>query len=71
MKGKKERYNKGLNYSIRALVDATCEGSITMKTTREANLMFEELAKNNYQPPSERGDERKQGGLHEVDGISS
>ena len=41
----------GLNYS--------CEGLITMKTAREANLMFEELAKNNYQPPSERGDGRK------------
>ena len=35
-----------------------------MKTAREANLMLEELAKNNYQPPSERGDGRKQGGLH-------
>ena len=42
-----------------------------MKTTREANLMFEELAKNNYQPPSERGDGRLQGGIHEVDIISS
>ena len=40
-------YN-GLNYSTRALVDAACGGSITMKTAREANLMFEELAKNNY-----------------------
>ena len=48
-------YN-GLNYSTRALVDAACGGSITMKTTREANLMFEELAKKNYQPPSEKGD---------------
>ena len=40
-------YN-GLNYSTRALVDAACGGSNTMKTTREANLMFEELPKNNY-----------------------
>ena len=42
-----------------------------MKTTREANLMFEELAKNNYQPPSMRGDGRRQGGIHEVDRMSS
>ena len=42
-----------------------------MKTAREANLMFEELAKNNYQPPSERGDGRQQGGISEVDRISS
>ena len=42
-----------------------------MKTEREANLMFEELAKNNYQPPLERGDGRKQGGIHEVDRMSS
>ena len=32
-----------------------------MKMTREANMMFEELAKNNYQLPSKRGDGRKQG----------
>ena len=63
-------YN-GLNYSIRALVDAACVGSITMKTTKDANLMFKELEKNNYQPPSERGDGRRQGGLHEVDRMSS
>ena len=51
-------YN-GLNYSTRALVDVACGGSITIKTVREANLMFEELAKNNYQPPFERGDGRR------------
>ena len=62
-------YN-GLNYSTRALVDAACGGSITMKTAREANLMFEEIAKNNYQPSSERGDGRRQGGIHEVNRIS-
>ena len=42
-----------------------------MKTTREANLIFEELEKNNYQPLSKKGDGRKQGGMHEVDRISS
>ena len=42
-----------------------------MKTTRETNLMFKELAKNNYQPPSERGDGRKQGGIYEIDMMSS
>ena len=42
-------------------MNAACGGSITMKTAREANLMFEELAKNNYQPPSERGDGRNKG----------
>ena len=42
-----------------------------MKTTREANVMFEKLAKTNYQPPFERGDRRKQGGIHEVVRMSS
>ena len=42
-----------------------------MKTTQEANLMFEELSKNNYQPPSERGDGRRQEGIHEINRISS
>ena len=63
-------YN-GLNYLTRALVDVVCGGSITMNIAREANLMFEELTKNNYQPPSERGGGRKQGGMHEVEKMSS
>ena len=33
--------------------------------------MFEELAKYYYQRSSERGDDRKQGGIHEIDRISS
>ena len=48
-----------------------CGGSIILKTAREANVMFEELTKNNYQPPFKRGDGRKQGGIHEVDRMSS
>ena len=52
-------------------MDAACGGSIIMKPAREVNVMFEELAKNNYQPPFERGDERKQGRIHEVDRMSS
>ena len=63
-------YN-GLNYSTRALVDAAYGGSITTKTAKEANMVFEELAKNNYQPSFKRGDSRKQGGIHEIDRISS
>ena len=54
-------FHNGLNYSTRALVNAACGGSIAMKTAKDANLMFEELAKNNYQPSSERGDGRKHG----------
>ena len=42
-----------------------------MKIAKEANLMFGELAKNNYHPSSERGDGRKHGGIHEIDRISS
>ena len=34
-------------------------------------MIFKELTKNNYQPPSERGDGRRQGGIHEIDRISS
>ena len=33
--------------------------------------MFEEQAKNNYQPPFERGEGRRQEGIHEIDRISS
>ena len=66
-----EIFYNGLNYSIRALIDVTCGSFITMKTTRETNLIFEELAKNNYQPPSKGGDGRKQEGIREIDRMSS
>ena len=63
-------YN-GLNYSTRDLVDAACGGSITSKTTKEANHLFEELAKNNYQVPFERFVGRRQGGILKLDQVSS
>ena len=59
-------YN-GLNYSTRALIDAVYGGSITSKTTKEANMVFEELAKNNYPEPSERSIGRRQGGILELE----
>ena len=39
--------------------------------TKEANQSFEELAKNNYQAPSERSIGRRQGGILELDRVSS
>ena len=61
-------YN-GLTYSTRALVDVACGGSITSKTTKETNQLFEELEKNNYQAPFERSIGRRQGGILELDQV--
>ena len=48
------------------------EGPFTSKTTREANQIFEELAKNNYQTPFDRAFVgRKQGCILEMDIVSS
>ena len=66
-----QTFYNGLNYSMRALVKATCEGSITTKTTREVNQLFDELAKKNYELPSERNVGRRQGGILEMDRVSS
>ena len=63
-------YN-GLNYSTRALIDAACGGSITSRTTKEVNQLFEELAKNNYQAPFEISIGRRQGGILKLDRVSS
>ena len=52
-------------------MDAACGGSITTKTAREANQLFEELMKNNYQAPSEISVGRRQGGILELDRMSS
>ena len=38
---------------------------------RKANQLFDELAKNNYQAPSERSAGRKQGRMYDVDRMSS
>ena len=35
-------------------MDVVCGGSITSKIAREANQLFEELIKNNYQTPYDR-----------------
>ena len=66
-----QTFYNGLNYSTRALVEAACGGSITTKIGRETNKIFEELAKNNYQAPSKRSIGRKQGGILELDRMSS
>ena len=55
-------YNR-LKYSTRNLVNVACGGSITSKMAKEANQMFEELAKNNYQAPFEIFVGRRQGGI--------
>ena len=66
LSAKVQTFYNGLNYVTRALADSACGGSITVKTIREANQLFEELAKNNYQAPLERGVIRKQGGMLEL-----
>ena len=61
-------YN-GLNYSTRALTNATSGDSITCKKTKEENQLFEELAKKNYEAPSKRSIGRRQGGILELDRV--
>ena len=66
-----QTFYNGLNYLTRSLADATCGGSITSKTAKETHQLFEELAKNNNQAPSERLNGRKLGGILEMDRVSS
>ena len=64
-------YN-GLNYSTRDLVDAAYGGSITSKIAREASQLFEELAKKNYQTPSDKASiGRRKGGILDMARFSS
>ena len=66
-----QAFYNGLNYSTRELEDKACRGSIKTKTARKANQLFEELVKNHYQAPSEISVGRKQGGILELDRMSS
>ena len=66
-----QTFYNGLNYSTRALVDMAYGGSIATKIVREANQLFKELVKNNYQAPLEISVGRKHEGILELDRISS
>ena len=52
-------------------MNAACGESIITKITRESNQPFEELAKNKHQPPLERNVGKRQGGILEMDRVSS
>ncbi|XP_062109879.1 uncharacterized protein LOC133821751 [Humulus lupulus] len=62
-------YN-GLCGTTRTLIDAAAGGAFMRKSANEAYDLLEEMAINNQQWPSERGNSKKVAGLHEIDAIS-
>ncbi|XP_062103987.1 uncharacterized protein LOC133815123 [Humulus lupulus] len=62
-------YN-GLCGTTRTLIDAAAGGAFMRKSANEAYDLLEEMANNNQQWPSERGNSKKVAGLHEIDAIS-
>ncbi|XP_062075256.1 uncharacterized protein LOC133779295 [Humulus lupulus] len=62
-------YN-GLCGTTRTIIDAATGGAFMSKSANEAYELLEEMAMNNYQWPSERGNPRRVARMHEIDAIS-
>ena len=60
-----------MTYASRTTIDASSVGLIMRKIAQEAYELLEELAKNNYQAPSERSVGRKRLGVLELDQFSA
>ncbi|XP_062119073.1 uncharacterized protein LOC133832794 [Humulus lupulus] len=61
-------YN-GFNGTTRTIIDVAAGGDFMSKSTNEAYELLEEMAMNNYQWPTERGQPKKVGGMMELDAI--
>ena len=59
-------YN-GLTGTMRTLLNASTEGALMRKSAKEAYKLFEDMALNNCQWPSEIAAPRKPSGVHELD----
>ncbi|XP_024028757.1 uncharacterized protein LOC112093792 [Morus notabilis] len=67
-----ETFYNGLNASTRAMVDASANRALLVKTYNEAYEILERMSNNNYQWPTERvfaG--RRVAGIHEVDAVTA
>ncbi|XP_062118769.1 uncharacterized protein LOC133832440 [Humulus lupulus] len=54
----------------RTIIDAVTGGAFMSKSANEAYELLEEMAMNNYQWPTERGQPKKMAGMMELDAIS-
>ena len=62
-------YN-GLNGTTRTIIDVAAGGAFMSKSANEAYELLEEMAMNNYQWPTERGQPKKVAGMMELDAIT-
>ena len=63
-------YN-GLNYQTKQMINAAAGGSLKHKTLTESLLLFEDMAKDDYESSRTRGRERKTPGVMEMDVAST
>ncbi|XP_024024962.1 uncharacterized protein LOC112092619 [Morus notabilis] len=67
-----ETFYNGLNASTRAMVDASANGALLVKSYNEAYEILERMSNNNYQWPTERVSAgRRVAGIHEVDAVTA
>ncbi|XP_024027611.1 uncharacterized protein LOC112093437 [Morus notabilis] len=67
-----ETFYNGLNASTRAMVDASANGALLVKSYNKAYEILERMSNNNYQWPTERVSAgRRVAGIHEVDAVTA
>ena len=59
-----------MTQSVRSTIDAAAVGTLMNKTEDEAYDLIEEMALNNFQWPTERGQPKQVGGKLEVDALT-
>ena len=62
-------YN-GVTQSVRPTIDAAVEGTLMSKTEDKAYNLIKEMALNNFQWSTERGQPKRVGGKLEVDALT-
>jgi len=65
-----QTFYNGVTQLVRSMIDAAAGGTLMSKTEEEAYNLIEEMALNNYQWSSERGQRKRVGGKYDVNALT-
>ena len=65
-----QAFYNGVTQSMRATIDVAVGGTLMSKIEDEAHNLTKEMALNNFQWPTERGQSKQVGGKLEVDALT-
>jgi len=65
-----QTFYNGVTQLVHSMIDAATGVTLMSKTEEEAYNLIEEMALNNYQWSSERGQPKRVGGKYEIDALT-